>query len=332
MSFRLWTIFYVFALFASAMATFWAGGNFCCGWCPRILVMDLVWQKAASDAGGSARGSSDPGYACRIVPAGCADGARTSRTGICRNNLKLLAIALASYKEAKGTLPPAYLTDASGKPILSWRVAILPFMEISGLYSSIDLSKAWDDPANRSVTATLQYYLQCPSGHSDGATTEYFAIVGPQTAWPGARGRSISVSGDGTSKTILLIECHSKAVNWAEPRDLTFDEAVDLLSNPVPRDDGHFVNNGFFYKSGRGRFVAFADGSVLFLKRPLDRKLAAALLTINGGESINFAALETAIEATLDYAKCYISAVFVMLSLLPAISARKHWRKLACDA
>src|SRR5262245_3382414 len=47
----------------------------------------------------------------------------------CLNNLKQIALALHNYDATYGSLPPAYIADASGKPMHSWRVLILPFLE-----------------------------------------------------------------------------------------------------------------------------------------------------------------------------------------------------------
>jgi prepilin-type processing-associated H-X9-DG protein len=82
--------------------------------------------------------------------------------------------------------------------------------------------------------------------------------------------------------------------------------------------DGHEVSNGFFYKPSVGRNVAFADGSVAFMIAPLHRKLAEALLTVDGREQIDSSEFDKATEPQLDYAKCYGFGMFVILSLAPA--------------
>src|SRR5262245_36536395 len=78
---------------------------------------------------------------------------RTSREAfrrvICANNLKQIGVALHSYHDKYGSLPPAYTVDASGKRLHSWRTLILPFLEGDDLYQKIDLTKPWDDPANK---------------------------------------------------------------------------------------------------------------------------------------------------------------------------------------
>ncbi len=236
----------------------------------------------------------------------------------CANNLKQITIALQNYHDVKGVYPPSYISDRSGAPILSWRVPILPYMEENVLYSRIDISKAWNAPSNRATTSIPVDTFQCPSHSSSAPTTHYLAIVGPQTAWPEARGRSLKEITNGPANTILLIETCERVVNWAEPRDLSFEQAVELLSSPIPVNDGHYVGNGFLYKRSGGRHVAFADGHVAFLNSPLDRDLAAALLTVSGGEEIDPSSKEKAMRPQLDYAKCYAFGMFVVLSLLPA--------------
>src|SRR5687767_15769954 len=67
----------------------------------------------------------------------------------CGNHLKQIAIALHNYHDVYHCLPPAYTVDAAGKPLHSWRTLILPFSEQKALYDQIDLTKPWDDPANK---------------------------------------------------------------------------------------------------------------------------------------------------------------------------------------
>jgi hypothetical protein len=155
-----------------------------------------------------------------------------ARRSQCTGQLKQLTLAILNYHTANGALPSASILDANGTPLLSWRVSILPHFEEQALYNRIDTSKVWDDASNRQVLSTTLSFLQCPSERSPAPVTNYFAIVGPRAAWHESRGRNISEFRDGAKNTILLIEAHHRGVNWAEPRDLTIDEAVDLLSQP----------------------------------------------------------------------------------------------------
>ncbi|HEV3144747.1 MAG TPA: DUF1559 domain-containing protein, partial [Gemmataceae bacterium] len=52
-----------------------------------------------------------------------------------QNNLKQISLATINYADTfNGTLPQAAICDKNGKPLLSWRVAILPFIEQDNLY------------------------------------------------------------------------------------------------------------------------------------------------------------------------------------------------------
>lgn len=318
MSFRLWTIFYVFALLAAALATFgpWGIAAAACvlgfwAWvfyAPKrqftlaILLYSIVAFALLLAMYLPAVGSS------RQPPL----------RSWCMSQLKQIAYALLNYESVHGTLPPAYITDANGKQMLSWRVSILPYLDFDQP-QPFDLTKPWDDPVNHPFSARPIDLFQCPS-HSAPSfnTTDYFAIVGPQTVLPVTTGRLLSEIKDGADSTIVLIEWPNHSVRWAEPRDLSFDEAVELLTSPIAAGDGHHIDNGFFYKPSFGRTVAFANGDVAFLSTPLHRKLAIALLTVAGGETIDRAALQRATQPELDYAKCYVFGLFVFLALLPA--------------
>ena len=52
---------------------------------------------------------------------------------LCRNNMKQIALALHHYHDAFGAFPPAYVPDEDGRPMHSWRVLILPFLEQQAL-------------------------------------------------------------------------------------------------------------------------------------------------------------------------------------------------------
>ena len=45
------------------------------------------------------------------------------------NNMKMIMLAMHNYHDANKRFPPAYKADKDGKPLLSWRVLILPMIE-----------------------------------------------------------------------------------------------------------------------------------------------------------------------------------------------------------
>src|SRR5258707_9716343 len=50
------------------------------------------------------------------------------------NNLRQISIALQNYHDTRKTFPAHAIYSADGKPLLSWRVQILPFIEENPLY------------------------------------------------------------------------------------------------------------------------------------------------------------------------------------------------------
>ena len=50
------------------------------------------------------------------------------------NHLKQIGLAVHIYHDAYGTFPPAYRAENSGRPLLSWRVLILPYLGQEALY------------------------------------------------------------------------------------------------------------------------------------------------------------------------------------------------------
>ena len=86
-----------------------------------------------------------------------------ARRGQCTNNLKQLSLALQCYHEATGSFPPAAITDKNGKPLLSWRVALLPFIDTGSPYWKFHLDEPWDSPHNLAVVEQMPAIYHCPS-------------------------------------------------------------------------------------------------------------------------------------------------------------------------
>ena len=115
-----------------------------------------------------------------------------------------------------GSLPPAYLTDANGKPTLSWRVIILPFMEQDSLYKRFNLSEPWDSPTNIKLLAEMPMTYCCPNRYWDHTSgrTKCVAITGPGTMFPGPRSAKFDDVRDGLDGTIMLAEVENLDVPW----------------------------------------------------------------------------------------------------------------------
>ena len=144
----------------------------------------------------------------------------------CASNLKQISSALRNYADQHGSLPPAYIRDKAGRPILSWRVMILPYLGYDDLYRQVKLDEPWDSPSNLRLARQIPHYYQCPAQKAGKeGETSYLAVVGPQTAWPGSEGRRLPPSTTFPGK-ILVVEATGYEVSWMEPRDMPFADAA----------------------------------------------------------------------------------------------------------
>ncbi len=138
----------------------------------------------------------------------------------CANNLKQIALALQNYESVYHSLPPAYTVDTEGKPLHSWRTLILPYVEQKSLYDRIDLSKPWDDPANKEVRETTLAVYQCPSAVCPPGHTTYLAVVAPGGCFRPAGPRKLSEITDSRDLTLMVVDVDpDHGVPWMSPSD-----------------------------------------------------------------------------------------------------------------
>jgi prepilin-type processing-associated H-X9-DG protein len=202
-----------------------------------------------------------------------------ARRASCANNLRQIGLALHTYQASYGCFPPAYIPDANGRPMHSWRVLILPYLEQQALYDQYRFDEPWDGPHNRALVARMPSIYRCPSDTgSDPSETSYLMIVGPDTISDGPTAHGLGDFSDGMSTTIAVIEAADRGVNWMEPQDLP----VEIVERGIDRPKGR----GLHSDHPGGVNAAFADGSVRFLSRGTDPDDLKAMSTIDGGEFI----------------------------------------------
>jgi prepilin-type processing-associated H-X9-DG protein len=195
----------------------------------------------------------------------------------CQNNLREIGIALQTYQQIHGSFPQAYVADSNGKPLYSWRVLILPYLDRSDINAAFQKDQAWDAPANAKCSqCRLSVYL-CAADNRMSPLTDYLAVVGPNTAWPGTTGRKLSEIKD-PSKTILVVEVDNSGIRWAEPCDLQIDQMAAGINS--------HSGQGISSVHPRGANVLFADGHVEFLSENSDPKAVAAMLDINLADEV----------------------------------------------
>jgi hypothetical protein len=203
-----------------------------------------------------------------------------ARDAQCVSNLKQIGLALLNYREVYGCFPPAYIADADGKPMHSWRVLICPFMESSSFYNSYNLAQPWDSLSNRKVLGWYQpNFYECPTRGAKRGLTSYVMIVGPNTVAPGAHSIKLEDIRDGADRSICVAEVGDVDIPWGEPRDLdagTMSWVINDSSRP-----------SISSLHPRGPAVLLADGFVRRLGRTQPAATLKALTTISGGEAVD---------------------------------------------
>lgn len=204
-----------------------------------------------------------------------------ARAANCQCHLKQLGLALLNYHDANGCFPPACVSDKNGKPMHSWRVLILPFVEDQALYDRYDFSEPWNGPNNSRLGSASRFrpgWLQCPSGGLEGTPlVNYVAVVGPETMWPGSKCTRLSKPYDSDVRTIMLVEITNSDIHWMEPRDLTFEQAMA----GIQPESGLGISS----EHPTGIHYVTASGGVYALKRNIDPKELRKLLTVDPSNS-----------------------------------------------
>ena len=204
-----------------------------------------------------------------------------ARRNVCNNNLKQIGLALQNYADINNALPPAYVADENGRPMHSWRVLILPYMEQKALYDRYNFDEPWDGPNNSQLADLMPSTYRCPSdsGASPPSTlTSYAAITGQGTLFDGDTPSSFAMIQDGTSNTIAVAEASQAGIHWMEPRDLDIAQMTFQI-NGSPTDI-HSEHPGV-------AMAVFADGHTTTLSTSVSAEMLRAFFSKNGGEPIN---------------------------------------------
>jgi hypothetical protein len=204
-------------------------------------------------------------------------------------NLKQIGLALHNLNDTYRYLPPAAILDKqTGRPLLSWRVAILPYIEQAPLYQQFKLDEAWDSAHNKKLLESMpKVYTSVGMRTKEPHATFYRGFVASRgarftTAWQSVRNPNSPFGGwgaripasfpDGTSNTLWVVEA-GEAVPWTKPEELVYDE-----NRPLPKLGGMF-REGFH--------ALMVDGSVTFVSSRYDERTLRNFITANDGQVVD---------------------------------------------
>lgn len=193
------------------------------------------------------------------------------------NYFRQVALSVHQYHQEHGEFPQD-IKDADGKPLLSWRVHLLPMLERQDLYDQIRFDEPWDSPHNRQFHDQMPGSFSHPKARESGRAglTVYLRPIHSSSVFGGQTVPTLEQinAADGTSSTLHLVEVPEKyAVPWMKPADF-----------PVDREHGvRQLTQGNW--SSPGFLAVFMDLHVAFLTEECTPEEFAGYLTWNGGES-----------------------------------------------
>ena len=146
---------------------------------------------------------------------------------------------------------PINETDDEGNRLCSWRKQLLLYMSMQNVSDAMSRGTSWDDPANKQFTDLSVDVFKSASGNSSAAANVTHLVAVNDPSAPLYRGKTSLSSikfDDGLENTALLMEHVNSNIAWAEPSDVSIDQAISVIQG---------------CKDPSGTVVAMADGSVI---------------------------------------------------------------------
>lgn len=205
-----------------------------------------------------------------------------ARNAQAMNHLKQLALASHNFYDTFQHFPP-YLVATSppepGRVPQSWMTDILPYIEQSALYSSIQLNTDWNDPANLPAMSTVVPIYLHPElkqlTNAQGYALAHFAAN--SQVMSDQRQLRIPDIVDGTANTMLAGSVNDGLKPWGDPSNHR-DPALGFQGGPTAF--------GAPTRAPRRALVLLCDGSVRNVAADLAPEFCRALATPNGLETV----------------------------------------------
>lgn len=210
------------------------------------------------------------------LPAPAADAPTKAELKAAQNNLKQIGIAFHGYADTHNDKWADDLTDKDGRVLLSWRVALLPYLDEEKLYKEFKLDEPWDSEHNKKLVARMPKIFAPVRGKAKPGATYYQRFVGKGAIFD-QKGAAFTLPTlpDGTSNTALVVEAGNPVI-WTQPTDLPFNEKAPLpeLGGLFAGDFHMLLGDGSVYRVTKGfdqdemkKVIMPADGMVVDLRK-----------------------------------------------------------------
>lgn len=200
---------------------------------------------------------------------------RAAHDNDCVGHMANVLNALQQYYDVHGKLPDAVAKSPAGQ-LYSWRVALLPYLDLPELYNQYRFDEPWDGPHNKTLPMPEMYC--CTRREVDGKTS-FVVVRGEGTLFPvGREAVRLDQIADRLSETVVVLEGTTFTVPWMEPRDLPLADALDIIERArgSSRMRAHDL----------GVIVGCADWRSRCIDQNSSSHAASAVLTHSGGEEL----------------------------------------------
>ncbi len=206
----------------------------------------------------------------------------------CGNQIRQIALALMHTRENGPDLsrsPPDNSPEKEGSPEISWRVKLLPHLEMSRLRGEYDADQTWDSEANWNLAARRVPAYSCPSepnltSPQGGRFTSYAMLDNSNRDENNPRKLSYDKNVSRSPHRILLIESCGANILWTEPRDVDLDSlewSLQAKDSAARRAPWRSRTIGSSYHTG-GTHMVFGDGSTRFMSGAIDLEILSRMI------------------------------------------------------
>lgn len=187
-------------------------------------------------------------------------------------NIQAITGAMLEWLNSSSQVQTNHIRDSLGRPGLSWRVKLLPFLGYSELYEKFNLKEPWDSPTNKPLLKYIPDEFVSPERFDE--YTNYQMFVNGTALFSERQFKDRSEISD-EPRVLLVCEFDDPAaVPWTSPYDYDFTE------KPLNRGFGNLRDDGIF--------VGWMTGNAALWPKPIDLAQLRAAITFEAGDSFQF--------------------------------------------